>query len=772
VILAKTDGTSLRKHTEDVLNAVSALKKNSEPWWKLVEFVATFLDAGKVYPVFQKKIGNKELAIHESLPDVPHSFLSILFVPKEIIDEFDEDDVAIIFSAIAFHHWRGNFLDYLLGEKNYDLRKACRWLLENKNLIESLRKEIPSACFNETLAETLSCSSILNTGVILPPHIIYTLPGFLSNTLSLKDEMYKKYIFVTGNLMRVDRFASMAERENVNIKMIDIECPHDKKNGVAKKLQEQGYELWQLKTLENSYSDHMILVAPTGSGKTEFSLLWGREKVILTLPLRSAVNSIYDRLKEYFGSEYVGLLHSNADLVIFEKLFGESAELEGEVFRHLHLSRFLSFPYIVTTGDQIFPSALKYPGYEIIYATLMEASLIVDEVQAYEPYTAAIIVKLLEDAKLLGGKFLLMTATLPTFIKNELLTRTSAAFIDAYKILNDLPLRSVINVRIGKEQDFIDMAIRFFAEGKRVLIMRNTVTSAINTYKELVRKGVKAEIIHSKLTFDDRRKKEEALKEYVPGKESKPIVLVSTQVAEASLNIDFDVLITDIAPADSLVQRMGRVFRKREYKGSEPNVFIIVLVENGKIKTFKGVYGRSQIITTLAWLNLRDALQKKAKRGWVEAFERKLLKQLKKPKNMPLSESEKRTWVEETYEYLLKANDSYIKTFCDTLDLLDSGFFSETRIDSQRIFRRIVSFYVVPDNLAIELIGKLETEKSLLKAKELLLSSMVPIEVSRRDAISSVELYTLSNERFGRYFGRIPILKGYEYERGVGIKLS
>lgn len=75
---------------------------------------------------------------------------------------------------------------------------------------------------------------------------------------------------------------------------------------------------------------------------------------------------------------------------------------------------------IVSTGDQFFPYALRPPGYEKIYATFSYSRLVIDEVQAYDPKAAAIIVKFIEDVVCMGGRFLLMTATLPKFIQESI----------------------------------------------------------------------------------------------------------------------------------------------------------------------------------------------------------------------------------------------------------------------------------------------------------------------------------------------------------------
>jgi len=89
----------------------------------------------------------------------------------------------------------------------------------------------------------------------------------------------------------------------------------------------------------------------------------------------------------------------------------------------MRFTKQLAYPVIVSTGDLVFPYGLRPPGYEKIYATFSYSRLVIDEVQAYDPKAAAIVVKFIEDISKLGGKFLLMTATLPKYIKDEIKDR-------------------------------------------------------------------------------------------------------------------------------------------------------------------------------------------------------------------------------------------------------------------------------------------------------------------------------------------------------------
>ena len=78
------------------------------------------------------------------------------------------------------------------------------------------------------------------------------------------------------------------------------------------------------------------MLAPTGIGKTEFAYLWSNgEKMFYTLPLRTATNQIFERTQKIFGNDNVGLLHSDADLKIFEQSYSDHLKYDTESFRNM-----------------------------------------------------------------------------------------------------------------------------------------------------------------------------------------------------------------------------------------------------------------------------------------------------------------------------------------------------------------------------------------------------------------------------------------------------
>ncbi len=774
-ILAKSkafnskEAITLKEHTKGMLEQLEQLKgtlSDQDIDYKLLRLAIFAHDIGKVSPAFQISVGNWNYLPKVPFPDVPHSLFSILLIDKQkIADNLSNDEeMKILLSAVAFHHWRDNFHNIILGNDRTFI-KAVDQALQNKDLraklLENLKSHLNSKefeeyldilDFDEELALTIRDGNDL-LPYITPPYFSYFLPQRVTSN----EEYKKKWVYTVGLLMRVDHFTSFIQEEAVteNIEKLIPQyslIENNFKLMLAKKLNRETVndnEVWQISELKDKKDNNIVLIAPTGSGKTEFAYLWGAgNKLFLTLPLRSAVNAIYERSKIIFGQENVGLLHSDADVYLYEK----SINHEGERFRVLDFARHLSLPFLVSTGDQIFPSALRYPGYEKIYSTLGYSKLVIDEVQAYDPRAAAIIVKLIEDIVKLGGKFLLMTATLPPFVEQEIKDRIGKdnfALIDRYD-----DCANICKHKIEIREDYIaksaDEILDKAKEGKRVLVILNTVETAQEIYEKIAKankENIFLKLLHSRFTFNDRKSLEDEIvgardkhgtfANPKPDNEQEGKILVATQVVEASLDIDADVLYTELAPIDSLVQRMGRVLRRiRDKKSYEtyldaedlttPNIIIFYqkLDNNAKLSSGAGsVYqtdllafsltllfkcARPKIdneITELKNKYWQEEKKKKEKskikvKDAIKGFLEDLFKLVKKDKNafiFSLAERDKNALVKELYD-LLPPTSGYLQKFYETLDVLDAGYMSDKKHEALKIFREIYTVPAVPED--------------------------------------------------------------------------
>lgn len=832
-ILAKDNNITLNQHIKDCIMILEKLNNNipnlPEEIKNSIKISLFLHDIGKVLPYFQivtLKNKNYEPFDISQLLNIYHSLVSILFINKEILKQKYEKDYSYILSAIAYHHWK----DSLENDLRFGAEKFEYLLLKDDNfkntLINNIKKELSNfnseidndiIIFDQDITQGLA-NGLSLAEYIIPPYQLYWFP----KRLETNEEEKKKCILISGFLQRCDHYASFCEKEekwlkkkeedknimlnNVEIKSIqEDKIINNIKAEISKKFNNiSKIKLWQEDYLKNSNikDSNLILIAPTGIGKTEFAFLWGGDKKFFyTLPLRAAVEQIYDRAIEIFTEKKTGLLHSDADVY----LLGDNYNYEK--IKVYNVAKQLSYPVIISTGDQFFPYGLRPPGYERIYATFSYSRLIIDEVQAYDPRAAAIIVKFIEDIVRLGGKFLLMTATFPEYIEKEIKNRISNNTFkivnlydnekDKYKSLKKHKLK--FEVIKNNKNDFslsneIIQQIIDKAKNKRVLIIMNTIKQAKDLYKKILEKSkendnLKEEniiLFHSQFTINEKneikKNLEEKFKNPKDEKDTEGKILIATQVIEAAINIDADILYTEICPMDALVQRMGRVLRRymKNFvlpENSEPNIYILIF-NNGYESGNGYVYDKELIEKTMFFLDNPDfeyekvmdvgKLKKEIKKskknkqgGNTNEFNLEKLRNLKDENyTLVISEYQKYELVNKLYKSL-DLNGKYLSSFYEMLLTLDAGFMSDRKEEAQRIFRKIVNASTIDETKREEFIEKI---KSLVNSedfnytkfkKEIIADFIVPIPYYKLKAktesvimwIDSIKFENLSDEQ-------------------------
>jgi CRISPR-associated endonuclease/helicase Cas3 len=314
----------------------------------------------------------------------------------------------------------------------------------------------------------------------------------------------------------------------------------------------------------------LFIEIPTGQGKTEAALLWAErfnKKVIYLLPTMVTSNKMYRRLIEFYGKETVGLAHSTASYV-FHKQQNDESDIEEisdqDIREKLLYSRTFLYPATVSTVDQLLFSFFNWKHWTLTNLNAYNACIILDEIHAYEAFTFGLIVAMIKNVKRNNANVCLMSATLPEVLKRKL-----------YEVLgNNTPIvkdttfdtmqRTKIHIQDGYISSAIEAIKTEYQNGQKVLVICNTITKAREIYAEVkgFTKPDERLLFHSQFIGRDKEKKERILESL----ESKanPYVCVATQIVEVSLDIDFDVMFTENAPIDALVQRMGRVNRRNK----------------------------------------------------------------------------------------------------------------------------------------------------------------------------------------------------------------
>ena len=377
-----------------------------------------------------------------------------------------------------------------------------------------------------------------------------------------------------------------------------------------------GYTTFQARC--GAAEGHVVAIAPTGGGKTEASWLWAlnqverdhARKVFVLLPTMVTANSIHERLAAFLREHDhgVGLVHSTADLVRQSREVDDESD-QAVVRVDLGETHFFR-PVTVGTVDQLLVPLFHSGRWAMKTMAAASAAIIIDEVHAYEPHTLGLIHLMIRQLAPLGTRFMIMSATMPVSLVNLLrgaLEPKDAGEPGLAIIQDDELLDSARNVWEAHDTPLTDWLVRRHDDGRtspstgflglwgrrnergeplKILIVVNTVRRCQDLARAL--REFNPVCYHSKFIFDDRRDKERRIND------SPPRLLIATQVVEVSLDIDYDVLLTECAPIDALIQRAGRVNRsRREARG---RIFVHPPEQGSDV-----IYGQPRVLLERSW---------------------------------------------------------------------------------------------------------------------------------------------------------------------------
>lgn len=708
---------SLEEHTKALLENLKLLKNtygeeilkgkdiDKERFWKLLKIICTYHDLGKVYTPFQneirKKLGKETLPTKFSYEVVKHEELSPLFIPVKKFN-LSKEEKKLIYQVIFYHHER---------EK----------MPVNSKLVEQIIKEDILPQVEQIEAET-------GIEIEKNPNSMYLMHigSGKRDRLSKGDRQYEEYCLLKGLLHRLDHSSS------ANIKVED-DTKEAIETVVEKSIESKGYELRDIQKFSKQNQDsNLLVIGSTGIGKTEASLLWSKNsKTFFTLPIRISINAIFDRIREDMNYKHVGLLHGTALDYLEEK---DELSLCLQIYEQ---SRNLSEKITTCTIDQIFPFVFKYKGYEKIYATLSYSKIIIDEIQAYSPEIVAVILRGLQMIHELGGKFMIMTATLPRIYKEEL-EKMGIEFKYSEFIKN--VQRHKIQI---KEKNLNEETNEIKEKGKnsKVLVICNTVNKAIEMYLELKEKQCEnVNLLHSRFIGEDRAQKEERIKTFSKNQKDSGI-WITTQIVEASLDIDFDYLYTEMSTLDSIFQRLGRCYRNREYKKEEPNVYIYTKESTGIGYIYdEEIYKKSIDLLT--------------------SFNNKIIE-----------ETDKIKLVDKLYSTETLENTRFLKSFKTGMEFLDNIVDYDTnKTEAQKLLRNIDNVTVIPKIIYDKYLDLFEKYKkeNIYKVKN---------KLKRKINKLTTTISQAQYRKMREYISKSPYIDGIEiidlkYDNEIGLLLK
>ncbi|AXE21943.1 CRISPR-associated helicase/endonuclease Cas3 (plasmid) [Runella rosea] len=673
-ILAKSkpedNPETLVQHTDKLIDAWSELRKRydsvlnkDERFWFDSFIAIIFHDFGKLSQNFQEVLRKalKRKALYKLEP-LRHEFLSGMLLAYHTVVEFRKcQDLQPNYSqlfAVLTHH--KNFTTSL-----FDGDKFVKWTIHQADFEEFIE-----------YAKARITEHFTNQGVYLQD-ISYAWRILSENQENLelqysdKDDIVEEttfgfknsggyehrfdYILHKSILVASDWSASGHRNLEEPLSYTHQNIFDKVKTRVGERF--KGFR--QFQNISSQTKGNVLAIAPTGSGKTEASLLWAADRhhdfqrIVYLLPTRVTANALYKRMDNYFGKasngkdDYVAVVHSSA------KLFRQELDEKYDDFSYLRESSFFK-SVTVGTVDQMLTQGFNVGWWELKTFHLFRAKVIIDEVHAYAPYTLGLIISSIQYLrKNFQTEFYIMTATMPSQLR-DLLTEA----LGGKENVTLIPDNELLNKKGRNEFRILDKSVTIdtlkpeieerLKKGKKILLVANTVDEAIRLYDAY--KGFDRLCYHSRYIVKHRTEKERLIEQYETDKEGEGFLLIATQVVEVSLDIDYDYLYTENAPIDAIIQRAGRINRKRDE--SKETEIIVFWHREVSEKIYEDAEIPLKVLET-TYNKLRERVEQK--------------KRLSEQDLIDLVEKVYCNWKIEThpsYQKGLKKHEEIIKNFC------------------------------------------------------------------------------------------------------------
>ncbi|MCF7911360.1 MAG: CRISPR-associated helicase Cas3' [Candidatus Cloacimonetes bacterium] len=624
MILAKSDGTSLQEHVDDCLVIADQIERaipeissiaGIANYFQILKTAILFHDMGKIHPEFQKLLNKAK----NNWEQQRHEIYSLAFTYKLCLED---NQLELIQRAILGHH--KTYQELLEKYKNSEQIKneyLTFWQFENishhpedywQNL-KLFNKDLLIEFINFIIRKMqlygikIPMKQILYEDI---PHPVESMVlGWKNENTNIMAN--NQELVFWGSLKMCDHYGSAKIKEipvlaNNDFEFIDKISEPYKHQRIS----------WETES-------NVVLVAPTGAGKTESALGWLRNqhkrqagKVYYILPYTASINAMHKRLAyslegvdNPLKSKKAGIQHGKLQQYVYSLI--DEEDIGSNLQDITAIYHKMVHPLKVLTPFQILKYFFGVKGYEIGFVNLCGSYLILDEIHAYDVQTFAQIIIMLEIlTKRFNCKVFIMTATLPSFMYKEIekvimnlkTIRPETEYLEKIE-------RHKVEIMEGDIFTVIDKTWMDNITDKRTIIVCNTVIRSQKCYKKIKElfPYKKISLLHSRFTGKDRMDREkDALDQSTD-------ILIGTQAIEVSLDIDYDFMITEPAPIDALLQRFGRINRK----GMNENPASVIICSEGS-KYDKKIYPEIFTRRTLELLGKIDTIKESKLQDYID----------------------------------------------------------------------------------------------------------------------------------------------------------
>jgi CRISPR-associated endonuclease/helicase Cas3 len=540
-ILAKSinyGSLTLLEHTQQVTQAIEVFAKHYAFGFdvELARKGAILHDLGKAHPHFQRKIqqhNGNSLTDNRNWDFVHrHEISSLAFLPC-----FPKEEWNTLIDLVIAHH------------KSIENDPSERGILD---LDQNDREWKENHLLDWEDWARYGLEILENFGITTKPISLQEAENALEYVCAYCEKKKSGWSPLRGLLKSADHFASAFMHDTQEKLKVLFEVP-DFSFYWGKDRQSDIYPLSKTDALDTR--KHTLVVAPTGAGKTDFLLKRCRGRVFYTLPFQASINAMYNRIKNTVPNKDIRLLHATSKIVVKNRIDEQILQpLSGSAVK-------------VLTPHQLAAMVFGTSGFEAVMLDVRGTDVILDEIHTYSDYSRSMVIEIVKMLLRLDCRVHIGTATMPSVLYNELL-QILGGKEQVYEVqLADEVLDSFNRhqvYKIEEEAEVYPILKEAFAKQEKVLVIFNTIKKAQEAFKQFQDDfpSIPKMLIHSRFKRGDRVALEKELTEDF-NERKEACLVVSTQVVEVSLDISFDRMITQCAPLDGMIQRFGRVNRKR-----------------------------------------------------------------------------------------------------------------------------------------------------------------------------------------------------------------
>ncbi|MFA3783382.1 CRISPR-associated helicase Cas3' [Melioribacteraceae bacterium 4301-Me] len=602
-----------KKLIDHINGVVAGVKRRTDS--KVAELSAIFHDIGKMNPYFQEKLKTgktKRYANHSYLS--AYIFLCYLKENyKQVIDYLHGNDnlISSVLALITHHH--GDLPDFPKILDDSEKEKLSSFLSEVLNLpaSEYLDKYFPHVSFNLNIPyKDIILDDISNKICLItqksekdPLNFFFTTRFSFASLITADKEDASNFISTSDLRNFCKTFNSNLKnyisnfRNDSEINKIRTEIREEAKLNI-KSLLGKGYRIFSL-------------TSPTGSGKTVILLSLAGEilkskgdyRIIYALPFLSITEQVESICNDIFkeNSNSIVRIDSKAENKLFE-VYQKELDADPQANKKIINAQFaddlFDHPFIITTFVKIFETLLSNKNSTLLkLPNFSRAIFLIDEIQALPPRLYGFFVALLDIfCKKYDSYAIISTATMPYFELPSNNKHDLTKFFGSYTVPPELVSLNYFSskvfnrykMKIISEKIDIDRLASLIVENdSSALVILNTIEDTKSLFSKLceLKSKLKLILLNTHFTPSDRKKKIRVAKWYL--KKKTKVVLISTQLIEAGVDIDFPLVYRDFAPIPNLIQSAGRGNRNGLVKeGAQIVIFQLV----------KGDYDRASLI--------------------------------------------------------------------------------------------------------------------------------------------------------------------------------